>query len=131
MREGERQILKKQDAKVFRPTFIVVDPDHPGSISSRKLVLETAKFNVITCYSGAESIATLRRFPNVDAVVLNVDVRDIECSEIVRQMKSIAAKVPVILISPAGHNFDCKGVDHQLSSYEPKELLELLQRLFG
>ena len=123
--------LQKQRAGNFRPTFLVVDPDHPGSISSRKLVLETAKFNVITCYSGAESLVTLRRFPNVDATVLNADLRDMECSEIVRRMKSIAANVPIILISPAGHSFDCKGVDHQLSSYEPKELLELLQKLFG
>ena len=123
--------LQKQRASNFRPTFIVVDPDHPGSISSRKLVLETAKFNVLTSYSGAESLVTLRRFPNVDAVVLNVDLRDMECSEIVKQMKSIAANVPVILISPAGQSFDCKGADHQLSSYEPKELLELLQKLFG
>ena len=109
----------------------MIDPEFPGGISTRKLLLETAKLNVLTCYSGAEGIATLRRFPNVDAIVLNVDVRDVDCSELVRDMKGAAPTVPVILISPAGYTTRCGGVDHQLSSYEPKELLDLLQKLFG
>ena len=123
--------VRKQDGKNYRPAFIVVDPEHPGSISTRKLLLETAKLNVLTCYSGKEGIATLHRFPNVDAVVLNVDVRDMSCSEIVRQMKAKVPNVPVILVSPAGHTFNCDGVDHQVSSYEPKQLLDVVQKLFG
>lgn len=123
--------LSNQNAKNYRPAFIVVDPEHPGSISTRKLLLETAKLNVLTCYSGAEAIGTLHRFPNVDAVVLNVDIRDIDCSEITRQMKAAAPNVPIILISGPGHNSGCKGVDHQLSTYEPKELLDLVHKLFG
>ena len=39
-----------------------MDAEFPGSISSRKLVIETAKFNVITAYSGTEAIETLERF---------------------------------------------------------------------
>jgi hypothetical protein len=31
-----------------RPCFLVVDREYPGSISTRKLVIETGKFNVIT-----------------------------------------------------------------------------------
>ena len=123
--------MRKEEAKNYRPAFILIDPDHPGTISSRKLVLETAKLNVLTCYSGAEAVATLRRFPNVDAIVLNIDVRDMECDEVVRQMKATAPNVPVILLSPAGHSTNCDGVDHQLSSYEPQELLALLRKLFG
>ncbi|HET9184329.1 MAG TPA: response regulator [Candidatus Angelobacter sp.] len=121
----------KPDAKNYRPAFIVVDPEHAGSISTRKLLLETAKLNVLTCYSGTEAVATLRRFPNVDAIVLNVDVRDMDCSELVRQMKTSAPTVPVVLVSPAGYTSNCNGVDHQVSSYEPKELLDLFQKLFG
>jgi hypothetical protein len=39
---------------MIRPCFLVVDQEHSGSISTRKLVIETAKFNVLTAYSGAE-----------------------------------------------------------------------------
>ena len=123
--------MRKRNAKDLRPAFIVVDPEHPGSISTRKLLLETAKLNVLTCYSGAEGITTLRRFPNVDGIVLNADVRDMDCEEVVRQMKAASPSVPVILISPGGYTSKCGGVDYQISSHEPKELLELLQKLFG
>lgn len=116
--------------KNHRPTFLVVDPEHPGSISSRKLVLETAKFNVITSYSGAEAISTLGRFPNVDAIVLNADVDDIPCDEIVVSLKATAPNVPIVVISAAGHTSNCGLVDHQVSSYEPQELLNRLRKLF-
>lgn len=46
-----------------RPCFLVIECEYPGNISARKLVIETAKMNVISCYSCAEGIATLRRFP--------------------------------------------------------------------
>ena len=39
-----------------RPCFIVVDPEHSDSISTRKLVIESAKLNVITAYSAAEAL---------------------------------------------------------------------------
>jgi CheY-like chemotaxis protein len=122
--------LPNQKPKNHRPTFLVADPEHPGSISTRKLVLETAKFNVITTYSGAEAIATLARFPNVDAVVLNADVRDMKCAEIVRQMKATAPQVPIVVISAAGHTSHCGDADHHLSSYEPQELLNFLREKF-
>ena len=57
----------------LRPCFLVVDREFAGSISTRKLVIETAKFNVITAYDYEEGLATLERFPNVDGVVITAD----------------------------------------------------------
>lgn len=59
-----------------RPCFLVVDREHSGSISTRKLVIETAKFNVITAYSSDEAIDTLRRFPAVSGIVLDAGMKD-------------------------------------------------------
>jgi CheY-like chemotaxis protein len=59
---------------VVRPCFLVVDREFPGSISTRKLVIETAKFNVLTAYSGEEAIETLKRFPAIDGIVLDAGV---------------------------------------------------------
>ena len=53
--------------RVIRPCFLVIDHEFPDSISTRKLVLETAKYNVITAYSGNEAVETLKLFPNVTA----------------------------------------------------------------
>jgi hypothetical protein len=48
---------------MIRPCFLVIDQEHSNSISTRKLVIETARFNVLTAYSGAEAIQTLKNFP--------------------------------------------------------------------
>jgi hypothetical protein len=56
-----------------RPCFLVIDREFPGSISTRKLVIETAKFNVLTAYSGKEALEMIARFLPSFGVVLMVD----------------------------------------------------------
>jgi response regulator RpfG family c-di-GMP phosphodiesterase len=113
---------------MIRPCFLVVDQEHSGSISTRKLVIETAKFNVITAYSGAEAIQTLRKFPAMDGVVLDAGITDLPCAEVVMQLKEIQPGVPVITVGTLGHNF-CAGADHYLETFDPSRLLRLLQKL--
>ena len=57
-----------------RPCFLVIDREFPGSISTRKLMIETAKFNVLTAYSGKEALEVFTRFPAVSGVVLTSSV---------------------------------------------------------
>src|SRR5580693_3560560 len=63
-----------------RPCFLVIDREFPGSISTRKLVIETAKFNVLTAYSGKEALEIFKKFPAVGGVVLDGGLDDISCS---------------------------------------------------
>jgi hypothetical protein len=119
-----------------RPCFLVIEREYPGNISARKLVIETEKMNVISCYSAAEGIATLRRFPGVDGVVLCADVTDMPCGAAAAELKRVLAaqpqadrvKVPLIVLSPSGHE-SCDAADRRLSSHEPQELLEVLHAL--
>lgn len=115
-------------AELNRPCFLVMEPEYPGNISARKLVIETAKMNVISAYSGAEAIATLRRFPNVTGAVLNSDVKDLSCDEVARELRRIRADVPIVVISPHGHE-SCSVSDHRLSSHDPQELLAVLRQI--
>ncbi len=49
---------------MVRPCFLVIDREFPGSISTRKLVIETAKFNVVTAYTAqTEAVRGLKRTP--------------------------------------------------------------------
>ena len=59
---------------MVRPCFLVIDREFPGSISTRKLVIETAKFNVLTAYSGLEALDTLQQFPAIHGVVLDAEI---------------------------------------------------------
>lgn len=113
---------------IIRPCFLVVDQEHSGSISTRKLVIETAKFNVLTAYSGAEAIQTLRKFPAVDGVVLDAGIEDIPCAEIVTQLKAIQPGMPIVAVGTLGNAF-CTGADYFLETFDPAKLLTLLQKL--
>ncbi len=110
-----------------RPCFLVVDREFSGNISTRKLVIETAKFNVITAYSGAEAIETVQRFPAINAVVLDNVVRDMHPDEIIAAVKTFNSSMPVIMV--CGMHQQCPGADYHLELFDPASLLELLQRL--
>jgi hypothetical protein len=112
-----------------RPCFLVVDRDFPGSISSRKLVIETAKFNVITAYDIAEAISCLKRFPRVDGVVVNADVAgDGECTKLINDLRKIVPKLDVVVISAGGYIRHDRH-DYSVDSLNPKELFDCLQSL--
>jgi response regulator RpfG family c-di-GMP phosphodiesterase len=111
-----------------RPCFLVIDREFPGSLSTRKLVIETAKFNVITAYSGKEAIELAARFPAINGVVLDGGIQDMPCEEVVQQIKALEPRVPVIVIATPGSD-SCPQSDHQLHSYDPAKLLEVLRSL--
>jgi CheY-like chemotaxis protein len=112
----------------LRPCFLVVDREHSASISTRKLVIESAKFNVLTAYSGEEAIATLRAFPGVDAVVVDGGMRGMTCAELVPALRGIRKDVVIIAVDPRRDN-PCSGADYTLESYAPEPLLDLLRSL--
>ena len=111
-----------------RPCFLVVDREYPGSISTRKLVIETAKLNVLTAYSGAEAVAMFRRFPAVNGMVVDSGIEDMSCGELVRTVKEAAPKLPVIVIATPGFA-GCEEADFQLEAFEPTKLLGILNGL--
>jgi CheY-like chemotaxis protein len=113
---------------MYRPCFLVIDREFPGSISTRKLVIETAKFNVVTAYSGKEAIEMVTRFPAVNGVVLDGSLEDVTCVDVARQIKQLQPKLPIIVISTPGFS-GCPEADYQLESFDPAKLLEILRSL--
>jgi DNA-binding NtrC family response regulator len=113
---------------MVRPCFLVIDREYSGSISTRKLVIETAKFNVITAYSATEAIDTLKAFPRIHGVVLDAGIRDMSCNDLVAAIKIEQPQLPVVVISSPG-TYECPQADHLLESFEPGRLLTLLQSL--
>jgi DNA-binding response OmpR family regulator len=111
-----------------RPCFLVIDREFPGSISTRKLVIETAKFNVLTAYSGKEALEIFKRFPAVNGIVLDGGLDDVSCSDVALEIKQLQPKTPIIVIVAPGFN-SCPEADYQLESFEPAKLLEILRGL--
>lgn len=113
---------------MIRPCFLVIDHEYSGSISTRKLVIETAKFNVLSAYSADEAIEIVRRFPAIDGAVVDSDIPGMPCTELIKALKAIVPTLRVISVSPPAPG-DCAGADYELGSFDPKELLELLYKL--
>ena len=111
-----------------RPCFLIVDREYAGSISTRKLVIETAKLNVITAYSAQEAIETLALFPAMDGIVLDAAVQDMPCAALVSALKQLRPGIPLVVIGTPSHGY-CEGADYFLDSFEPAKLLELLTSL--
>jgi len=114
---------------MYRPCFLVVDREFPGSISTRKLVLETAKYNVLTAYSSDEAVTMLSRFPNVDAIVMDALEENSRCRSLVEQLRAVAPGIRIVLTSGRSH-IDCGAVDLHLDNYNPRVLLDALTDIF-
>ncbi len=95
----------------------------------RKLVLETAKFNVLTAHSTREAIDIFQSFPNVSTIIA-VEDPTIDCERVTATVKNAAPAMPVIALS-AREGFKCSRADHQISSHEPEQLLNTIRKLLG
>ena len=106
----------------------MVEPEPNEALSVRKLVVETAKFNVTMAYNTAEARELLQKFPRVEALVIIAEIPG--CAQVVKKAKSINSAIPVILLS-ANLTARCANADHHISSHEPETLVNLLRSVFG
>ena len=107
---------------------LMIETEQPEGLSARKLVVETARHNVLTAYSSETGIRMLRRFPDVDAVLVHALLED--CEALVAEVSRIAPELPIIVASPRGDDvYD--GATYVVPSHEPAALLQLLADKFG
>lgn len=124
---GKRPAIQDRKAKANDMLVIVlmIEVEQPEGLSARKLVLESAKHNVITAYNGWSGIQLFKRFSDVDAVVIHVDVSNPNFDEVVNEIRAIRPKVPIIALSPIGAQ-QLAGVDYVIPSHEPHAILKVL-----
>ena len=116
----------------MRPALLVAEHEPDSALSTRKLILETAKFNVITAHSMPEAEEALRLMaPGLGALVVTSTLGpEDDCSSLAKSFKTTKPSAPVIYLSPTGFQH-CRWADHQLSTYEPEKLLNLVRDLLG
>ena len=113
----------------MRVIVLMIEVEQPEGLSARKLVLETCKHNVITAYNGISGIELFRRFPDVDAVVVHVDVENPPFPDVIRQIRELRPRIPIIALSPVG-TVPIDGVDYVIPSHEPQAILNVLASHF-
>ena len=113
-------------AREYIGTILMVEPEMPESVSARKLVVETAKHNVITAYGGIEGLPLLKRFPAVDAVFLHSELNDYDCAKVAKQIRAANPTIPIVVLSPTGHTRCGPEISDVLPSHEPNRILDYL-----
>jgi predicted TIM-barrel fold metal-dependent hydrolase len=103
---------------------LMMEEEQPEGISARKLVVETAKHNVITGYGADTGLDLLKRFPNVDAILVHSSILE-RHETLLTTIKSHAPGVPIILAHPFGYPVS-REATYLVDSHNPQQLLELL-----
>jgi CheY-like chemotaxis protein len=122
-------ILKRLRGALVRPSFIVAEPEPEQALSSRKLLLETFKFNVITAHSVPETLEMVKLFANCDALIVHCGLPGFDGGEAIKGVRTSAPNMPIIALTPTEQ--ELKWADHVVHSHRPQELLQLVQELFG
>jgi CheY-like chemotaxis protein len=114
-----------------RPTLLVAEPEPSQALSVRKLVLETAKYNVLTAHSTREALDLFQLFPNISmAVLVGGGQGGIDCDAVGRAIKSATTKVPIVFLNMT-IGARCPHADRSLPSGEPEKLLEVVRSIVG
>ena len=114
---------------MVRPTLLVAEQEPGSALSTRKLVLETGKFNVLTAHSTKEASELFALAKGlVSALIVTSDLKG--RAALMSQVKKRRPDLPVILLSP-NRTADAKNADHHLSSHEPQQLLDRCRKIFG
>jgi hypothetical protein len=103
---------------------LMIEPEQPEALSARKLVVETAKHNVITAYDAVVGMGLLRRFPNVDLVLVHVHCLH-KHPQLLKEIKDFLPRIPLAVASPSGLS-RFPEADFILDSHRPDAIVDLL-----
>jgi CheY-like chemotaxis protein len=113
-----------------RLTFLVIEAEPKDGLSTRKLLLESAKHNVITAYSGKEGMRMFERFPKVDVVCIDAELPDLKGTKVAQTIRDANPDIRVVALSPRV-GAKCEWADRTVNSHDPSALLKLLEQMGG
>jgi len=117
-------------ANGHRLAFLVVEAEAAQGLSTRKLLLESARHNVLTAYSPAEGARMFQRFPHVDVVAIDGSFGEQICGGLVKQLKGQNPAIRIVAFV-ANVGAQCDWADETTSSHDPAGLLRLLEEMGG
>lgn len=104
---------------------LMMEEEQPEGLSSRKLVVETAKHNVLTAYSADQGMKLLRRFQKVDAVVVHHGLIE-RNPGLLAEIRNVDAGLPIIVADPVSGR-KIAGADYVADSHNPTAVLTILR----
>jgi CheY-like chemotaxis protein len=109
-----------------------VESEPAEGLSTRKLLIETAKHNVLTAYSGREGLEMLGRFSQVDGIVFDVTLKDLSFEEFAREVQQKGLKCKTIALKHRDRpSEEPRYAAKSIFADDPAGLLKLLEKEFG
>lgn len=108
--------------------ILMLETEQPEGLSARKLVVETAKHNVLTAYQPERGLDLLRRFPSVDVVLVHSGLL-IGMETLIADIREIVPSMPIIVACPS-RSAHFPEADYVVESHRPQQLLDLLAQKF-
>ncbi|HXS77532.1 MAG TPA: hypothetical protein VN753_15230 [Terracidiphilus sp.] len=102
---------------------LMMEEEQPEGLSARKLVVETAKHNVLTAYNLRDGLDLLRRFPNVDVILVHSRLLE-QRADLLQEVRRTCPGKPIILASPFA-NESRPEADFVVDSHKPHDLVSL------
>ncbi len=112
----------------MRPILLVLDPPDVEMISTRKLILESAKYNVLTATNAEEAVEIAQKTP-INAIILHHQRLNASINTLAEELRSVRPDIPLWVVSPQPEPLPF--ADKVLSSYDPLALVKLVQQTFG
>lgn len=100
------------------------------SLSTRKLIVETAGFNCLSAISAAQALELARQYP-VHFIVYDVDVHDLPVRETIGKLREKFPKAPVYLLTPqAWEPQELKGISDGVfeKMRDPTEMIRTIEK---
>jgi hypothetical protein len=102
---------------------LMMEEEQPEGLSARKLVVETAKHNVLTAYNLPDGLDLLHRFPNVDVILVHSRLLE-QKPDLIGEVKGVCPGKPIILATPFANDHRA-GADYIVDSHKPNDLIKL------
>jgi hypothetical protein len=102
---------------------LMMEEEQPEGLSARKLVVETAKHNVLTAYTLPDGLDLLHRFPDVDVILVHSRLLE-EKADLLTEVRRTCPGKPIILATPFA-NETRPEVDFVIDSHKPHDLVRL------
>lgn len=119
----------EQTAFASRGTVLIVD-DEPQVLRTASMALELAGYRTLAASTATEAEDLCRTHPELQAVVMDVVLRDIHGFDVVPRLRQIHEGLPVLYISgyPGQLLFESRGIHEPFlfKPFTPQELVEAL-----
>ena len=120
----KQSVAPEQEGLLRSLVILMIEEEQPEGLSSRKLVVETVKHNVLTAYNAKDGIDLLTRFSNVDAVLVHAGLLHRK-PDLLSEIRKLCPDKPIVLASPFAEESNPEA-NFVVDSHKPQSLVKLL-----